>query len=129
VPRWIDSHLDLAWNALYFDRDLTEPVEQNNARERGMTDSGARGNATVALPEMRLGQMAICLATLLVHSRPDLRPSEGHKRISLEYRSPTAACAIARGQRAYYRLLEQSGEMRKLGRRLHSPLGPLQGEA
>jgi membrane dipeptidase len=111
VPLWIDAHLDLAWNALYFDRDLTEPVERINARERGVTDSRARGNATVALPEMRRGQLAICLATLLVHSRPDLRPSEGHKRISLEYGSPTAACAIAQGQLAYYRLLEQSGEM------------------
>jgi membrane dipeptidase len=111
MPLWIDTHLDLAWNALYFDRDLTEPVERINARERGMTDSRARGNATVALPEMRRGQLAICLATLLVHNRPDLRPTEGHKRISLEYRSPTAACAIAQGQLAYYRLLEQSGEM------------------
>ena len=63
---------------------------------------------------MRRGQLAICLATLLVHSRPDLQPSEGHKRISLEYRSPTAACAIAQGQLAYYRLLEQSGEMQML---------------
>lgn len=111
MPLWIDTHLDLAWNALYFDRDLTEPVEQINARERGMADSRARGNATVALPEMRRGHLAICLATLIVHDRPDLRPTAGHKRISLEYRSPTAACAIAHGQLAYYRLLEQSGEM------------------
>jgi membrane dipeptidase len=111
---WIDTHLDLAWNALSFDRDLTEPVERINSHERGVTDSRARGNATVSLPEMRRGELAICLATLLVHSRPDLRPSEGHKRISLEYRSPTAACAIAQGQLAYYRLLEQCGELQML---------------
>jgi membrane dipeptidase len=106
--------LDLAWNALSFDRDLTEPVECINARERGITDSRARGNATVALPEMRKGQLSVCLATLLVHSRPDLRPSAGHMRISLEYRSPTAACAIAQGQLAYYRLLEKAGELTML---------------
>jgi membrane dipeptidase len=111
---WIDTHLDLAWNALSFDRDLTEPVERINSRERGMTDSPARGNATVSLAEMRRGELAICLATLLVHSRPDLRPAEGHKRISLEYRSPTAACAMAQGQLAYYRLLEQAGELQML---------------
>lgn len=111
MPLWIDAHLDLAWNALHFDRDLTTPVEQINACERGMIDSRARGNATVALPEMRRGQLALCLATLLVHSRPDLRPTEGHKRTSLEYGTPTAACAIARGQLAYYQLLEQSGEL------------------
>jgi membrane dipeptidase len=111
---WIDAHLDLAWNALSFDRDLTEPVERINARERGMCDSNARGHATVALPEMRRGELAVCLATLIAHSRPDLRPAAGHKRISLEYRSPTAACAIAQGQLAYYRLLEQGGEIVQL---------------
>jgi membrane dipeptidase len=111
---WIDAHLDLAWNALSFDRDLTDPVERINARERGMSDSNARAHATVALPEMRHSELAVCLATLLVHSRPDLRPAEGHKRISLEYRSPAAACAIAQGQLAYYRLLEQGGQIVQL---------------
>lgn len=108
---WIDSHLDLSWNALSFDRDLTESVQQINARECGMTDSRARGNATVSIPDMRRGKLAICLATLLAHDRPDLRPADGHKRISLEYRSPTAACAISHGQLAYYRLLQQSGHL------------------
>src|SRR5262249_45169906 len=111
VPLLIDAHLDLAWNALSFDRDLTESVVAINARERGMTDKNGRGNATVALPEMRRGQMAVCLATLIAHARPDLRPSDGHKRTSLEYRSPAAACAIAQGQLAYYQLLEEAGEM------------------
>jgi membrane dipeptidase len=114
VPFLIDAHLDLAWNALSFDRELTDPVERINSRERGMTDSRARGNATVALPEMRRANMVVCLATVLVHSRPDIRPAEGHKRISLEYRSPVAACAMAHGQLAYYRLLEQAGELAML---------------
>src|SRR6185436_10950718 len=82
-----------------------------NARERAMTDHKARGNATVALPEMRRGNMVVCLATLLAHARPDLRPAEGHKRTSLEFRSPAAVYAIAQGQLAYYRLLEQQGEL------------------
>lgn len=109
MPLLIDAHLDLAWNALSFDRDLTEPIERLNARERGMTDNPGRGNATVSLGEMRRGNMAVCLATLLTHSRPDLLPREGHKRISLEFRSPTAACAIAKGQLAYYHLLQEQG--------------------
>lgn len=111
MPLLIDAHLDLAWNALSFDRDLTEPVEAINSRESGMTDHPARGNATVALPEMRRANMAVCLATTLAHARPDLRPAEGHKRTSLEYRSPTAACAIAQGQLAYYQLLEEASEL------------------
>jgi len=111
MPFLIDGHLDLAWNALSFDRDLTEPVERINAHERGMTDHRARGNSTVALPEMRRANMAVCLATVLAHARPDLRPIEGHLRTSLEYRSPTAACAIGHGQLAYYKLLEQQSEL------------------
>lgn len=114
MPLMIDAHLDLAWNALSFDRDLTEPIERINSREYGMTDSQSRGNATVGLPELRSGRVAICLATLLAHARPDLRPAEGHRRISLEYRSASAAYAIARGQLAYYRLLEQQGHVRVL---------------
>jgi membrane dipeptidase len=111
VPLLIDAHLDLSWNALSYDRDLTEPIDQINARERGMTDIKARGNATVSLGEMRRGQMAVCLATMLAHSRTDLRPSEGHKRISLEHGAPMATCAIARGQLAYYELLEEAGHV------------------
>jgi membrane dipeptidase len=114
VPLLIDAHLDLAWNALSFNRDLAAPIDVINAGEWGMTDSPARANATVSLGEMRRGQMAVCLATLLVHSRPDLCTKEGHKRISLETISPTVACAIAKGQLAYYQLLEQQGHLRQL---------------
>jgi membrane dipeptidase len=71
---WIDAHLDLSWNALSFDRDLTESCDRINARERGMSDSNARGHTTVALPEMRRGELAVCLATLLAHSRSRFAP-------------------------------------------------------
>jgi membrane dipeptidase len=111
VPLLIDAHLDLAWNALSFDRDLTESTAAINARERGMIDKKGRGNATVALPEMRQAQIAVCLATLIAHARPDLRPREGHPRTSLEYRSSAAACSIAHGQLAYYQLLERDSEL------------------
>jgi membrane dipeptidase len=111
VPLLFDGHLDLSWNALSFDRELTDPIEAINARERGMTDSPARGNATVSLGEMRRGMAAVCLATMIAHARPDLRPSDGHRRISLEYRSPAAAYGIARGQLAYYELLASQGHI------------------
>lgn len=114
MPLLLDAHLDLSWNALSFDRDLTEPIEQINAREHDMTDSPARGNATVCLPEMQRGKVAVCLGTLLARARPEIRPSEGHPRISLDYRSPSAAYGIAQGQLAYYRLLEQNGHLAML---------------
>jgi membrane dipeptidase len=46
----IDAHLDLAWNALQWNRDLTRPLEAMNQSESHMTDHLARGHATVSLP-------------------------------------------------------------------------------
>ena len=36
--RIIDAHLDLAWNALQWDRDLTRSVAAMRAAEAGMTE-------------------------------------------------------------------------------------------
>lgn len=110
----IDAHLDLSWNALSFDRDLTESVEQINAREQHVSDALGRGRAVVALPEMRQGEIAVCLATLIAHNRPDLTPGKGQLRISLEFRSAEAAYGHAHGQFAYYQALEQAGHLRLL---------------
>ena len=113
MPLLIDAHLDLSWNALSYDRDLTENVDDINAREQGMTDCAARGHATVSLPEMRRGEIAVCLGTMLARARPDLTltPGPGPKRVSLDYRSPETAYGIAHGQLALYRILQQQGHL------------------
>ena len=49
----IDAHLDLAWNALYFNRDLLATVAEVRTAEQGMTDELARGGNTLTLPELR----------------------------------------------------------------------------
>ena len=48
----IDAHLDLAWNALSWNRDLTLTVPEIRASEAGMKERN-RGTNTVAFPEMR----------------------------------------------------------------------------
>ena len=112
--RIIDSHLDLAWNALSFDRDQTLSVEELNAREAGMTDLRARGKATTSLPELRESGVAVCLATLLVRGHTKTPPAEGYRRTDLDFANQDIAHATAHGQLAYYRLLERRGEMRML---------------
>src|SRR5688572_13509394 len=107
----IDSHLDLAWNALSWNRDLTEPLDVLRRRESGMSDDPARGRATVCLPEMRRGQVRACLATILVRAKRDVQPARGHLRISLDFGTQTIACATARGQLEYYRLLQEQGHI------------------
>ena len=111
----IDAHLDLSWNALSCDRDLTETIDVINAREEGMTDCRARGCGVVSLPEMRRGGIAVCLGTVLARSRPDLIPREGPQRVSLDYGSPETAYGMAHGQLSIYRLLQSQGHLKMLG--------------
>lgn len=106
----IDTHLDLAWNALSWNRDITLPLDELNARESGMTGKG-RGRATVSLPEMRAAGVAVCLATVLARVRADFHWSEELPRTSPDFQCQQIAYGIAQGQMAYYRLLEELGEV------------------
>src|SRR5690554_1819779 len=110
-PPLFDSHLDLAWNAVSLNRDLTEPIDAIRARERGMNDTQSRQNATVCLPEMRRGGIAICVSTLLARANPELQSA---LRQDLDHRTPSVAHAVAYGQLAYYRALQRAGQMRML---------------
>jgi membrane dipeptidase len=103
-----DAHLDLAWNALDWNRDLTRPVSEIRQREREQNMSGkGRGESTVAFPELRRGGVGIFIATLLARLlRPNLIPA------IQRYESMTAAYAAAHGQLAYYRTLERQGVLR-----------------
>lgn len=110
----IDAHLDLAWNALAYDRDITRPVEEARRREAGMSDDKCRGNLTVTLPELRRAGVAVCIGTLLARSGPVTRDKPTTLRTDIDYATPAIAHAVARGQLAYYELLEQQGEVRIL---------------
>lgn len=109
----IDSHLDLAWNAIGFERDLTLPIDVINAEETGCRDSAARGRGVVSLAEMRQGGILLCFATLLSRSRPS-RPllPEGARRIDLDHRSPLIAHCVAHAQLAWYEQMARQGHMR-----------------
>lgn len=111
----IDSHLDLAWNAVGFERDLTLPIEAINADETGCRDSAARGRGVVSLAEMRRGGIRLCFATLLSRSRPS-RPllDEGARRIDLDHRSPLIAHCVAHAQLAWYEQMARQGHMRSI---------------
>src|SRR5215468_12286154 len=72
-----DAHLDLAWNALDWNRDLRQPVAaiRQREKEQGMTDKG-RGLGTVSFPELRRGKVGLFIATLLARLlRPGLMPA------------------------------------------------------
>ncbi len=111
----IDSHLDLSWCALSYNRDMTESIAQINQREASMSPEGGRSHATTSLPEMRRGGVGVCLGTLLARAKRHVQPAAGHRRIDLDYGTQSIAYSIAQGQLAYYRLLEQQGEIKRIG--------------
>jgi membrane dipeptidase len=102
----IDAHLDLSWNALNWNRDFTMTVPEIRSLEAGMNEN-ARGNNTVSFAEMRKGEVAVCLATLLARSNPK-------GKTMLDFKSQEIACAMTQGQLAYYRILEDQGQLRML---------------
>ena len=59
----VDAHLDLAMNALEWNRDLTRPVDEIRSRERSLADKPDRGRGTLSFPEMRRGRVGLCVAT------------------------------------------------------------------
>ncbi|HUF64142.1 MAG TPA: membrane dipeptidase [Verrucomicrobiales bacterium] len=112
MPLIIDSHLDLAWNALAWKRDLTQPLEKINAAEAARAAEPGRSRATVSLPAMRSGGVALCLATLI--GRVPYGASAAVHGDSLDFPSHSQAYGFAQGQLAYYRLLSQLGETKFL---------------
>jgi membrane dipeptidase len=99
----IDAHLDLAWNALQWNRNIQHSVYTIRTGESNLAGAG-RGQGTVALPEMRRGRVALCFATLMARSTG--RPIQ-----NVDYSSPYQAYAIAQGQLAYYHALDEAGEI------------------
>jgi membrane dipeptidase len=100
----VDGHLDLAWNALQWNRNLLLSAHTLRTLEINMAGPG-RAQGTVALPELRQGRVALCFATLLARAT-------GRAEQHIDYLSPAQAFGVARGQLAYYRALETLGHVR-----------------
>lgn len=100
----IDAHLDLAMNAMEWNRDLRLPVRAINEREAGLTDKPDRGHATVSLPALRAGNIGLVVATQIARFVTAGNPLPG-------WHSPAQAWAQTQGQLAWYREMEREGEM------------------
>ncbi len=100
----VDAHLDLAMNALEWNRDLRQDVAAIRARESGLTDKPDRGRATVSLPEMRRAHVGLVVATQIARYVAPGNPLPG-------WHSPEQAWAQTQGQLAWYREMERVGEM------------------
>ncbi len=100
----IDAHLDLSMNALEWNRDLRKPVSEINAREKHLTDKPDRGKAVVSLPELRKGNIGLVVATQIARYVSPENTLPG-------WHSPEQAWAQTQGQLAWYKAMEEAGEM------------------
>lgn len=100
----IDSHLDLAMNAIEWNRDLRKPVRAIREREKDLHDKPDRGNNTVALPELRKGKIGLVVATQIARYVAPGSELTG-------YNSPEIAWGITQAQLSWYRAMEDAKEM------------------
>ncbi len=103
---WIlDAHLDLAMNAIEWNRDLTRPLQEIRSRETHLRDKRDRGRGTVCLPDLREAQARIVVATLIARIEHNAySPVAG-------WASQAQAWAMTQAQRAWYQAMEEAGEM------------------
>src|SRR6516165_5644531 len=100
----LDAHLDVAMNAMEWNRDLTRPIEEIRRREASQTDRPDRGRGTVSFVEMRRAGVGLCVATQIARFVKPANPLPG-------WHSPEQAWAQTQGQLAWYRAMEEAGEM------------------
>lgn len=101
-----DAHLDLAMNAIEWNRDLMRPLEEIRQREMHLKDKNDRGRGTVCLPELRKGKIGLVVATQL--SRVS---SYGSSFPGSSWNSPQQAWAMTQAQLVWYHEMEAMGEM------------------
>lgn len=100
----IDAHLDLAMNAIEWNRDLKKSVYEIRKQETGMTDKLDRARGTVALPELRKGKIGLVVATQIARFVEPGSSLPG-------WNAPEIAWGITQAQLAWYRAMEDQGEM------------------
>jgi membrane dipeptidase len=100
----IDAHLDLAMNAMEWNRDLRLPVNEIRKREEGLNDKPDRAKGTVSLHELRKGQIGLVVATQIARYVEPGNPLPG-------WNSPEQAWAQTQAQLAWYKAMEKEGEM------------------
>jgi membrane dipeptidase len=103
----IDAHLDLAMNAIEWNRDLTKSVSEIRERENGMKDKPDRGNNVVSFEELRKGDVGIVVATQIARYVAPGNTLPG-------WNSPQQAWAQTQGQLAWYKQMEEDGHLTQI---------------
>ena len=103
-----DAHLDLAFNAVDWNRDLRMDLAEIRGQEGTlkMTDPGRR-TSTVSFPELRKGGVGLGVATLFARVEHPINHPFGCT-------TPEACYAVAMSHLHYYRAMERAGWVRPI---------------
>jgi membrane dipeptidase len=91
-------------NAMEWNRDLRKSIQEIRERETGMTDKPDRGNGVVCFPELRKGNIGLVVATQIARYVARDNPLPG-------WHSPEQAWAHTQAQFAWYKAMEEAGEL------------------
>jgi membrane dipeptidase len=102
----VDSHLDIAYDALEWNRDLTASITSIRHGEAGMGQKG-RGAGMVCFEELRRGGIGLMIVTVGMRLASMGKHFAGARTQDICY-------GRAMGELAYYRLLEERGVLRQI---------------
>jgi membrane dipeptidase len=100
----VDAHLDLAMNAMEWNRDYRRPIKEIREREQHLKDKTDRGNGVVNFSELRKGNIGLVVATQIARYVAPGNPLPG-------WNSPHQAWAQTQAQLAWYKTMEDEGEL------------------
>ena len=112
-PLVVDLHLDLAWDAIFWNRNLTLDPHQVREQEASEPPQVAAdiscGLCTATFPELRRGRAGVILSTIMsrINARGDVM-RDG-------MRTQEQAIAMGRGHLAYYQMMVERGEIKPVG--------------
>jgi membrane dipeptidase len=103
----VDAHLDLSMNAMEWNRDLTRPISEIRDREKNLIDKPDRGKGVVNFEELRKGNIGLVVGTQIARYVATDNPLPG-------WNSPEQAWAQTQAQLAWYKAMEERGELRQI---------------
>ena len=99
----VDSHLDLAFNAIQINRDITQPAAVVRTHDH-QSSLYRWGSSTVTFPELRKGRVGIVFGTVM--SRID--PTDWLGRTGGMY-SQAQCYGVGHGHYSFYKAMERDG--------------------
>lgn len=103
----VDAHLDLSMNAMEWNRDLRLPVNEIRAKELSLTDKPDRAKGTVSFPALREANIGLVVATQIARYAQAGSAFPG-------WNSPQQAWAQTQAQLAWYKSMEEEGEITQI---------------